>query len=311
MTVCVATYNQDRYIEECLLSVLAQAGDIPIEILLGNDGFSPETPHIVKRLSDRFPNVIRYFAHEKNLGASRNYQFLVERANGEYIAHLDGDDYWLPGKLRAQVSWLESHPNSPACYTNAVVISNEGNLLGAFASTVPPEIDLEYLLESGNFLNHSSLIYRSRHRDVVLNIDDEFIDYRLHLGFARLGKLGVDARTFTVYRANSEHSMIKTTPEKVRILFFDALRNILPEAPAKTRRNALANAGVTYTLDLLRFRFRRAKSGWQNIMAISPPDNIYAFVLSWFILLKKSINWLAISAATLLRSEKLWVYYRR
>ena len=141
VSVCVATYKQDRYIEACLLSVLGQTGNIPIEVLVGNDGDSPETPNIVARLADRFPGVIRYFAHPRNLGASRNYQFLVREARGRYIAHLDGDDHWVPSKLKTQIAWLDAQPHCPACYTNAAVVDDAADKLAAETDDLLDEID--------------------------------------------------------------------------------------------------------------------------------------------------------------------------
>jgi len=243
VTVCVATYHQDRYIEDCLNTVLAQSGDVPLEVLVGDDGCSPETPRIVERLSRRYPGIIQYFRHQKNLGPSANYQFLVGRATGKYIAHLDGDDYWLPGKLKAQTAWLDAHPDSPATYANAAVIDSEGVLIGVFSSDIHRVIDLPFLLERGNFLNHSSMLYRASCRGVVLGIEGPFIDYRMHLGFARQGGLGFDHRVGVVYRHGSEHSMVQKVPEIVRELYFDAVNSVLldPRVSDVVRRRVLVH----------------------------------------------------------------------
>ncbi|MFT3664748.1 glycosyltransferase family 2 protein [Piscinibacter sp.] len=286
VSVCVATYKQDRYIEECLLSVLAQAGDVPIEVLVGNDGDSPDTPHIVARLSARFPGVIRYFAHERNLGASRNYQFLVREARGYYIAHLDGDDYWLPGKLRAQIALLEERPDSPACYANAVVIDDAGRLLGAFTSFSGREIDLPTLVMRGNFLNHSSLLYRASHRDVVLDISDEWVDYRLHLGFARRGVLSTIDRVLVVYRSGSEQSMIDTMADHVHERVFEAMCTVLPQSSIvrEVRRSALGTFWAAHLIASMRQRRRRPALYWyRRIRDAFPQDAVPTLIVGVYI----------------------------
>ena len=82
------------------------------------------------RWLQRFPDVIRYFRHENRLGPGGNYQFLIGQARGEYIAHLDGDDYWLPGKLTAQLGVLDVSPECVAVYANAICVNDAGALLG-------------------------------------------------------------------------------------------------------------------------------------------------------------------------------------
>lgn len=241
VSVCIATYNQDRYIKDCLVSVLAQIPDTSFEILVGDDGSGPETPGIIASLMALYPGTIRYFKHEKNLGASANYQFLIREARGHYLAHLDGDDFWLPGKLAKQLAWLQAHPDSVACYTNAVVVNDSQELRGLFSSPIAVPVDLPFLLSKGNFLNHSSILYRATHKNVILEFTGPFIDYRIHLNFARFGRLGFINATYVVYRLGSAHSMVRTTPDLVLNLYFDALASILtdPLVSSTMRRRAL------------------------------------------------------------------------
>lgn len=282
VSVCVATYKQDRYIENCLLSVLAQTGNIPIEVLVGNDGDSPETPNIVARLAERFPGVIRYFAHPQNLGASRNYQFLVREAKGRYIAHLDGDDHWFPGKLETQIAWLEARPHSPACYANAAVVDDAGRLLGSFTSYSWQEVDLPTLVARGNFLNHSSMLYRSIHRDVVLDIGEEFVDYRLHLGFARRGVLGMTDRALVVYRTGSEHSMIDTMPNRVAERLFEAMGTVLIPSLVtdQVRRIALGNFWAAHLVASVKRRCAHPALNWyRRICDVYPQDGLAVLLI--------------------------------
>lgn len=224
-----------------------------IEILIGDDGAGVETPHIIDRLKVLYPGVITYFRHEKNLGPSGNYQFLARMACGQFIAHLDGDDFWMPGKLKAQIRWLSDNPISAACYTNAVVVSDDGKVRGEFSSEIGSSVDLEYLLVKGNFLNHSSMLYRSEYRGVVADITGPFIDYRMHLNFAKVSPLGFIDSAFVVYRLGSEHSMIRKTPGLVQELYFEAMVSVLSNGAvtASTRRRALRHFWRAIILETL------------------------------------------------------------
>jgi len=231
------------YIKDCIVSVLAQISDASIEILIGDDGTGAETPKIVEHLSTLYPGVIRYYKHEKNLGASANYQFLIKEARGCYLAHLDGDDFWLPGKLASQLKWMESHPVSVACYTNAIVVNDGQELRGVFSAPANELVDFEFLLKNGNFLNHSSILYRASFKKVILDFEGAFIDFKIHLNFAKISPLGFVNKAAVVYRLGSVHSMVRTTPGLVLNLYFDALTSVLtdPLVSKSLRNQALMN----------------------------------------------------------------------
>ncbi|MBV5309721.1 glycosyltransferase [Chromatium okenii] len=228
ISVCIVTYNHERYIHDCIMSVLAQTRDVSLEILVGDDVSDDNTSLIVGDLALRFPDTIRYYRHEIRLGPAGNYQFLIERSKGEYIAHLDGDDYWLPGKLKAQSKRLDDEPDCPAIYSNALCINDEGCLLGLFNNLQPDRFDLMGLLKRGNFLNHSSMLYRACYRGELLSWTPDFIDYRIHLYLSRFGNIGYLNAPFVGYRINSSGSMVVHQNDKVRLFYWAALCDIPP-----------------------------------------------------------------------------------
>lgn len=227
VSVCIVTYNHERYIHDCLMTVVAQAHDVPLEILVGDDQSTDQTEEIVGRLVARFPDIIQYFRHESRLGPGGNYQFLIRRARGEYIAHLDGDDYWLPGKLAAQIGVLDDSSECAAAYTNAICVNDAGNLLGFFNNPVAERFDLKYLLQRGNFLNHSSLIYRAGIADSICQWAPDFIDYRIHLLLAQHGQLAYLKSPYVGYRINSVGSMVVHQNDHVRELYWSAVHESL------------------------------------------------------------------------------------
>ena len=90
------TYNHERYIRDCILSVLFQDFGGDLEILVGEDGSTDGTRAILKKLDARFPGRLTLLLREANMGPFDNLRDLAGRAKGEFIAHLDGDDYWMP-----------------------------------------------------------------------------------------------------------------------------------------------------------------------------------------------------------------------
>ncbi len=74
-------------------------------------------------LMRRFPQV-RVHRWQENRGVSAARNQGIEMARGEWICFLDSDDRWLDNKLQVQVDWMQSHPKSPACYTDEIWIRN-------------------------------------------------------------------------------------------------------------------------------------------------------------------------------------------
>ena len=252
ISVCIMTYNQDRYIHDCIMSVVAQAGSVSLEILVGDDHSSDGTEEIVCALVKQYPNLIRYFRHETRIGW-KNYISLIKEACGEYIAHLDGDDYWLPGKLQRQVYLMDKLHDISAVYTNALCIDDNGEFVGIFNKNQPEIIDMDYLLKRGNFLNNSSLLYRSKFKQKIMEWPHAFIDYKIHLYLASHGQLAYLNICGVSYRINSSTSMIIHQGEYVRELYWEAIREV-PEELVKPDRKLYASADF-----LRRIFFRSAR----------------------------------------------------
>ena len=109
VSVCVVTYNQEKYIAQCLQSLVDQQTDFPFEVIVSDDCSKDATPQIIQEFAKRYPNIVRPILHQTNMGAYRNLVFVHEQARGEYVAHMDGDDYALPGKLAAQARFLDEN----------------------------------------------------------------------------------------------------------------------------------------------------------------------------------------------------------
>ena len=238
ITVCVATYNQQAYIKDCLLSILMQDYDGEVEIIVGNDGSTDLTAAIISDIASMHPGRLTIPNRISNLGASRNYQDMIQRAAGDYIAHIDGDDYWMPNKLSAQLAHFQNNPACIAAYSNAHIIDDAGRLMGAFNNAQPETFDTDYLLREGNFLNHSSMIYRAEFKGSIIDLSGSFIDYRMHLRLSRHGKLGYINKDLVAYRSGTSTSMIKHIPHKVNDMYWEAITD--PEIAAKFGASSLS-----------------------------------------------------------------------
>lgn len=258
------------------MSVLSQTANVRMEIIIGDDGTCEETPCILERLMLKHPDVIKYFKHKQNIGPSENCKFLIRETQGQYIAHLDGDDFWLPGKIKRQLEWMADNPDSAACYSNAVVINDEGELRGIFGPIIREPVSLDFLLIKGNFLNHSSMLYQAKFKDSVVNLVGSLFDYKLHLNFARIAPVGYINAALTVYRLGSEHSMVRSTPALVQNLYFEAINMALLNYPvsAGVRRRSLTYFWQQIALEsIVKGRFKWSIAWAQKIWVLYPRES--------------------------------------
>ena len=225
VSVCILTCNHARYISDCIMSAVSQANDVSLEILVGDDRSDDGTSDTVRKLAEKFPELIRHFRHE-NRNVGKNYQFLLGQAVGKYIAHLDGDDYWLPGKLARQIHVMEEINDVSACYTNALCVDDAGELIGLFNNKQPARIDLNYLLARGNFLNNTTAVYRAKFKKFFIERSPEYIDYEIHLYLARQGELAYLNVVGAGYRVRSGSSLILNQGEFVRDHYWHAICSV-------------------------------------------------------------------------------------
>lgn len=109
LSVIILSYNFEKYIEQCLMSVLSQQTNFEFEILIRDDFSTDKSASIIERVCFFNPNV-KFIKGEKNLGFARSYKQLLDMAKGEYIAYTDGDDYWTDNfKLQRQSDFLDIH----------------------------------------------------------------------------------------------------------------------------------------------------------------------------------------------------------
>ena len=126
VSVCIITYNHEKFIAQNLESVLMQKTNFPIEIVIAEDCSTDNTRTIIKEYQDKYPDMIRPIFHNKNVGAISNARdYAIPQCTGKYIALCEGDDYWSdPEKLQKQVDFLENNSAYTFC-THRFRVYNE------------------------------------------------------------------------------------------------------------------------------------------------------------------------------------------
>jgi hypothetical protein len=192
VSVVVATYNFERYLSRALDSVFAQ--DYPsdaIEVIVVDDGSTDGTPAVMERYRERVT-----YIRKENGGHLSTFDRGIGEATGEYIALLDGDDEWLPHKLRAQVALLEARPDLGLVHGDMRVVDEHGALLAesffAQSGLRHVEGDLLAQLMRFNVVTTSALLVRASLRDRFHPIPDwaRVQDWWISLRVAEVAGIG-------------------------------------------------------------------------------------------------------------------------
>ncbi|QIK80342.1 glycosyltransferase [Lysobacter sp. HDW10] len=226
ITVCVATYNQEETIEACLRSILDQEVDADVDVLVGDDASTDRTSLIIKELNLEYGVRLTHLRRETNHGPYNNMRDLILKAEGDFIARVDGDDYWLPGKLALQTEFLNANGDCTAVYSNALLENSSGVRIGFFNDVGDWVFGISELLSRGNFLCNSTVLFRVACKRAWSDVLTPQIDYRAHLWHARHGKLGHIGEPLAVYRVGSTQSMVRTTNSRVRDLYWEAIESV-------------------------------------------------------------------------------------
>lgn len=130
VSVLIVTYNQEKFIRQAIESALAQKTDFDYEILIGDDCSTDGTGAICAEYQKRHPDKIRFITADRNVRAlGGNGNRLRCRVRGEFVAPLEGDDYWTdPGKLQKQVDVFRRHPGVTLCLTGRETLKLDGTI---------------------------------------------------------------------------------------------------------------------------------------------------------------------------------------
>ena len=173
VSVVVASYNHAPFVQDCLRSALQQELDGELEIVVTDDGSTDGTPERIAELND--PRVHLHVL-PANQGACAATNHALRRARGQYIAILNSDDQFLPGKLQAQLHHLQQHPKVGAVFGWPTFINEQGqpfmdaehkDYIVLRRSIRTRHACLRHFFDQGNALCHPTVLTRRVVYDTV------------------------------------------------------------------------------------------------------------------------------------------------
>ena len=122
VTIRCITYNQEKYIRQCLDGFIMQKTNFKFEAIVHDDASTDSTANIIREYAQRYPNIIKPILETENQYSKGTlHNVLDPLMTGKYIAICEGDDYWTDQyKLQKQVDFLESNPSYFMCFHQSI-----------------------------------------------------------------------------------------------------------------------------------------------------------------------------------------------
>lgn len=152
LSIVTATYNQDKYLRECIESIISQKGDFFIDYIIINDGSTDDTASIIEEYGRKIKNNewpigcrgINYrFKHCENSGQASALNKGFRMATGYACAWMNSDDYYLPGAFQVIAEEFAKNPEIDFIYTDCLKIYEDGR-----PSSIEPRPRPDETLES-------------------------------------------------------------------------------------------------------------------------------------------------------------------
>jgi glycosyltransferase involved in cell wall biosynthesis len=266
VSVVVVTYNHAPFVERALESVLGQELAAPFEVLVSEDCSTDGTRAIVERWQARHPDRIRLLLSERNVRSNAVVARGFRAARGEYVALLDGDDYWTsPRKLATQAAHLDAHPEEALCFCNAEVVDGAGRAIAGRRWTPaaqPPRATLADLW-GGNFIATCTAMFR---RAALVEIPAWYdgcfpvTDWPLYVLYAEHGDIGYIPEVMAAYRLH-DAGLYSPLPAAAKLRSVDRLYRVMNDGTARRHDAVARRAHRRFFLDWTREHVARGEIG--------------------------------------------------
>jgi glycosyltransferase involved in cell wall biosynthesis len=167
ISVVIPAFNAERYIREAVLSALTQSHQ-NLEVVVVDDGSTDGTAAAIAELNDPRLRIIS----QKNRGVSAARNQGLRCTSGEYVAFLDADDYWIPGKLEAQVQAFNSREELVAVGTLGRYVSAEGRVLGIAGELLTEQAEADVVEGKLMPFPPGTIMFRRRALEAVAGFDE-------------------------------------------------------------------------------------------------------------------------------------------
>ena len=228
VSVSLMTYNQEKYINQCIDSIISQITDFDFEIVIGDDASTDATPNIIYEYTKNCTK-ITFIQRKENIGLHNNFMEIINHCKGDYIALMEGDDFWIdPYKLQKQKDILDEHPQVAFCFGNSITFTDTlENGKKTHSSVNNNPFDLHDYMKLGIRVPNNTKMFRmtSFPKQMPLIFYESIQwDWLLHIFMLLQGKAYYIDSTFLAYRRHenaiiSDHNLERILQDAIYTVY--------------------------------------------------------------------------------------------
>lgn len=238
VSIILATYNDEKYIEQSVNSILSQTLK-DFELIIVDDASTDNTKNILENIQ-KSDNRVKIFRNKNNRGLPYSLNRALHYAKGKYIARMDGDDISLPDRLQKQYNYMEKHKDVDicgaaykriGCDSGVCVVENDSEFIKAMLIYYSPlghstwfirksfldKYNLRYNIKFRTSQDYEFL-YRIRDFAKYACIQEVLLLYRVHNNSITGKTKGIDKNIVKVQRCILKQLGIVANERKINIL---------------------------------------------------------------------------------------------
>lgn len=209
ISIIVLSYNHENFIRENLHGIFSQIVVADVEVIICDDHSTDNTVNVINNIISSVPEnfEVKFFPHQKNLGATPNFYFAIKKVTGDFVAFCEGDDYWThPEKLQVQLNFLQSNLDYSLSFHTAVNISDDPEINDTPFCIVQDreystvEIYKHWTVHTATVMMRAEVLQSVAKKVTLKEPDLQYFDTILFLAASTIGKLRGNPQKMSAYR---------------------------------------------------------------------------------------------------------------
>jgi glycosyltransferase involved in cell wall biosynthesis len=248
MTIVIPTHNHEKYIEQTIQSVVKQSIFSNCVVIVSDDGSTDNTCSIAADLIKDFDN-IHLRKNQTQLGIIPHYRELADSVETEFLAILEGDDFWLSTeKLLSSYKFLRSFPNQDCVFTGFQLVDEAGAPFELRPDLYSPGrsglLFFEELLLTNHIASFSNCVYRTdAFKSVIMSPNAlRGFDWYINLVLAARAPIGFLAGEFGAYRVHEGGTWSRMDARKKALGITATLESV--RSIVSSHRQSLVDAAI-------------------------------------------------------------------